>query len=134
MGKLKQNDWMGGGGFETVPGREGTGSGPAWTPAADVLEDGDGFTILVELPGLTLDDVTVELRDGRLLVFGKRPGTRPSGEVRHHVVERPNGPFARAFTLSRNVRPDDIRATLKHGLLTITLKKAGPRRRSIPIG
>jgi HSP20 family protein len=134
MGKLNQDDWMGVNGFDKGTAREGTGCGPAWTPAADVLEDEDGFTILVELPGLTLDDVTVELRDGRLLVYGKRPGTKRPGDTRYHVVERPRGTFARGFTLSRNVRPEDIRATLKHGLLTITLKKAGPRRRSIPIG
>ena len=134
MGKLNQSEWMGVNGFGKDTARDGTGSGPAWAPVADVLEGGDGFTILVELPGLTLDDVAVELRDGRLLVFGKRPAARLSGEVRHHVVERPTGPFARTFTLGRSVRPDDIRATLKNGLLTITLKKAGPRRRSIPIG
>lgn len=133
MGKSNQNPWMAAGGYDNGAGCEG-GSGAVWMPAADVLEDEGGFTIQVELPGMTLDDVTVELRGGQLLVFGTRSCPKRTERPRHHVVERPRGPFARAFTLGRNVQPGDIRAVLKHGLLTITLKKANPRRRSIPIG
>ena len=130
MGKFNRESWMDGAGFDDLA----RGGGPAaWVPAADVLEGEDGFTITVELPGLTLDDVTLELRGDRLLVYGRRPEAKPAGKTRHHVVERPTGPFARTFTLGSGVRSGDVAATLRHGLLTITLKKTGPRRRSIPV-
>jgi len=132
MGKYNRVSWMDDADFDDAAGRL---NGPAtlWQPTADVLESEDGFTLLVELPGMTLDDVTVELKGNQLVIFGRKPEEKQRGPVRHHVVERPSGPFARAFTLSSGVRPEDIAATLKNGLLTITLKKAGPRRRTIPV-
>jgi len=132
MGKFNTVSWTESAGFEDPTGRVG-GPGAAWVPTADVLECEDGFTIVVELPGLTLDDVTLELKANQLLVYGRMPDEKRPGKTRHHVVERPTGPFARAFTLGSGVRAGDIAATLRHGLLTITLKKSGPRRRSIPV-
>ncbi|MEF2230416.1 MAG: Hsp20/alpha crystallin family protein [Pseudodesulfovibrio sp.] len=132
MGKFNRVSWMEGAGFEDAAGRVG-GPSAAWTPTADVLESDDGFVIVVELPGLTLDDITLEIKGNQIILFGRTPDEKRPGGTRHHVVERPTGPFARAFTLDRAVRAGDVAATLRHGLLTITLKKAAPRRRSIPV-
>ncbi|MDD3312249.1 Hsp20/alpha crystallin family protein [Pseudodesulfovibrio sp.] len=133
MGKYNRVSWMDAADFDDTAGRLNR---PAilWQPTADVLESEDGFILLVELPGMTLADVTVELKGNQLIVFGHKPEEKQRGPVRHHVVERPSGPFARAFTLGSGVRAEEIAATLKDGLLTITLKKAAPRRRSIPVG
>lgn len=132
MGKYNRVTWMDDAGFDGGADRLRRPA-TTWTPTADVLESEDGFTIVVELPGLTLDDVTVEFKGNHLVIYGRAPETPHPGPTRHHVVERPTGPFARAFALGPGVRAEDIAASLRHGLLTVTLKKGAPRRRSIPV-
>jgi HSP20 family protein len=114
-------------------------TGCCWVPVADVMECVDGYVVQVELPGLTLDDVTVELKGRDLWVYGTTPDpdardperTRPT---RYQLLERPRGSFARRFSLAGSVGRTDIRAVLKDGLLTVTLRKSPVRRRTIPIG
>lgn len=106
--------------------------GCRWSPAADVLETEDAFTIVVELPGLTLDDVSLELRGKTLRIHGTGPDVTVGG-ARHHVVERPKGRFSRTFTLGFPMAESDVAATLGHGLLTITVTKPASRRRTIPV-
>lgn len=140
MGKLNAPPWAG---MADVEGRTVGGHGTAarwWSPVADVMERSDGFVITVELPGMTLDDVTVELRGSDLWVYGTAPGNDCGPVVRHHAVERPRGPFARRFALAGLVCPEggpgsgqNVRAVLKDGLLTVTLQKVRPVRRSIRI-
>ncbi|WP_419786469.1 Hsp20/alpha crystallin family protein [Pseudodesulfovibrio sp.] len=132
MGKFNRVSWMEGADFEeSANGLNGHPS--LWQPAADVLESENHFLIQVELPGMTLDDVTVELKGHQLVIYGRIPDAKQEGVFRHHVVERPVGRFARAFNIGSHVNPDDISATLKNGLLTLTLEKKEPRSRSIPV-
>ncbi|ADU61409.1 MAG: Hsp20/alpha crystallin family protein [Pseudodesulfovibrio sp.] len=145
MGKLNAPPWAGMADMEV---RTTGGHGVAarcWSPVADVMERADGFVITVELPGMTLDDVAVELRGSDLWVYGTTPADGCGAVVRHHAVERPRGPFARRFALagllvcsevgpgSGQATGQNVSAVLKDGLLTVTLKKVRPVRRSIRI-
>jgi HSP20 family protein len=110
----------------TAPGPQG------WVPAVDVCETADAFLITAELPGITRDQVHIELHDGRLTLHGRRDA-RVACE-QYHQVERGHGEFARTFTLPPSVDAGAIAADLKDGVLTITVQKRpedGPRRVAI---
>jgi HSP20 family protein len=110
-------------------------AGYVWEPAADVMETPVDFRVMLELPGVCREDVTVEARGRYLVIQGERPFARETGEGLYQVLERSYGPFSRRFALPRGVSRSEIRAVMKDGLLVIVVPKVGPERlhRRIPI-
>jgi HSP20 family protein len=108
-------------------------TGPqGWIPAMDLCETADAFILTAELPGITREQVRIDVREGRLTVQGRREA-RVACE-QYHQVERGHGEFARSFILPQAVDASNIVAELKDGLLTITVPKAadaGPRQVAI---
>jgi HSP20 family protein len=100
-----------------------------WAPAVDLCETADAFIVTAELPGLSRDQVRIEIHDGRLTIHGRRDARVPCEQ--YHQVERGHGEFARSFALPPTVDPEHIAADLRDGVLTITVTKGpdrGPRR------
>ena len=96
----------------------------AWTPALDVHEDKDGYTIRVEVPGMKREDIVVSLQDGALVISGERREEKITDETEVHRQERFYGKFSRALTLPTAVAGDKVKAAYKDGILTVTLPKA----------
>jgi HSP20 family protein len=113
--------------FGRLQGRE-----PAWNPPVDVYETADQYVLTAELPGLSRNDVQIELRDSELTIRGQRPipGVRPDA---YHRMERLQGPFARGFAFAEPVAADRISAELRDGVLTITVPKARTEARRIAL-
>lgn len=109
------------------------GKNSLWTPAADMVEDGENILIQVDTPGLSLEDITVELKECELRLYGRRRFEKDARKNVYHILERTCGPFARTFALPRNVSRDSVRAQLKDGVLTITISKPKPKRRTISV-
>jgi HSP20 family protein len=100
-----------------------------WTPAVDLCETADAFILTAELPGLTREQVRIEVHDGRLSIHGRRDARVPCEQ--YHQVERGHGEFSRTFVLPPSVDPEGIAADLRNGVLTIIVPKPpdpGPRR------
>lgn len=100
-----------------------------WAPAVDLCETTDAFIFTAELPGLSRDQVRIDVHDNRLTLAGRREA-RVSCE-HYHQVERGNGEFMRTFLLSHPVDADRVSADLADGVLTITVPKQpveAPRR------
>ena len=98
--------------------------GPAgWVPPIDVHETADAYVITAELPGLTKDDVHIQVSDGHLQLSGVRRDPGVSCEE-YHRVERGHGSFSRTFQMPLPVDPDGITADLRDGVLTVTCPKA----------
>jgi len=98
-------------------------SGPqGWAPAVDLCETSDAFVFTAELPGLTREQVRIEVRDNRLTLHGRREA-RVSCE-HYHQVERGHGEFCRTFVLPQPVNADAVNADLSDGVLTITVPKS----------
>lgn len=95
-------------------------------PVADVIESEHEYQILVELPGLERQDVSVEARGQELVVFGERRLERDTSGATFQVMERSYGCFARRFTFSMDVEGKEIRASMKAGLLVVVVSKARP--------
>lgn len=98
-----------------------------WTPEVDIWEDGDAYFIAAELAGLRLEDVSVQVEDGQLLLKGSRQYTFENGQ-RVHRVERSYGDFQRLFPLPSNLDLSRVSARMKDGILTIHLPKAESAR------
>ena len=112
----------------------GEGESPlagAFSPALDVEETEDGYTMHVELPGVKPEEVDVSLEENVLTVSGKRDFYDEKNADGFRRVERHFGSFHRAVRLPDRVDPDKVTAGYKDGLLTVTVAKAEsakPRR------
>ena len=109
----------------------------AWLPAVDVEESGDELVLTAEVPGMNPEVIGLRLENNVLTISGERDEERREGEEgkRYHVWERRYGSFQRSFTLPRTVRPDEIAAEYKDGILTVRLPKAvEAKSRRIQIG
>jgi HSP20 family protein len=95
----------------------------AWTPALDVQEDKDNYSVSLELPGLKREDIQVTLNDGALVISGERNSEKVAEGIEVHRQERFYGKFQRALTLSAPVAADKVKAHYKDGILTVTLPK-----------
>lgn len=99
-------------------------TGPSgWTPAVDVFEAHDRFVVMMELPGLTQDDVQLQHHEGQLTISGVRR-ERESPCEQYHRIERGHGSFSRSFQFPVPVDGEQITADLRDGVLTVTCPKA----------
>ena len=96
----------------------------AWSPATDIVERNNAFVLKVELPGLSKDDLTVTIQDNMLKIRGEKKQETEEKEPSHHRIERSYGAFQRCFTLGQAIRSDEIDASFKDGILTLTVPKA----------
>lgn len=94
-----------------------------WIPPIDVHETADEYVITAELPGLSRDDVQIQVHDGRVQISGQRREHKVPCE-QYHRVERGHGSFSRTFELPLAVRSDEVTADLRDGVLTIVCPKA----------
>lgn len=98
---------------------------PFWTPAVNVEETKDALILTAELPGMSIDDVEIEVENNVLSIRGEKKEEREEKEDRrYHVWERCYGSFERQFTLPRTVKTDEITAHFKDGVLYVEMPKA----------
>ena len=99
-----------------------------WQPRTDISETDAAYVVEVDLPGMTMHDISVQLEGTTVMIAGQRQST-PSGSIHQHPrIERPCGTFQRAFTLPTAVKRDEVQATYTNGVLTITVPKAEAAR------
>lgn len=99
-------------------------SAGTWAPPVDVFDTNEAIVLKVELPGLTPDDVEVEVDDNVLTVRGERRFTEDVEEGRYHRIERTYGQFSRSVSLPAGVKPDGITAAFTDGVLEVRVPKA----------
>ena len=111
-------------------------NGTMWAPQVSVAETADDLIFSAELPGMSREQVNIELEQNVLTISGEKVEERTEGEdPKYHLWERTYGSFRRSFTLPRTVRSEDIRADYENGILTIRLPKAPEAKsRRIQIG
>jgi HSP20 family molecular chaperone IbpA len=102
---------------------EQTRSEPTFVPASDIYETQDGLVLLLDMPGVDKDGVTITLDQRVLTITGKSARHAPSDFSLAHAEYR-DGTFERSFTISEAVDRERISASVKHGVLKLTLPKA----------
>jgi HSP20 family protein len=124
--------------FDTVFDTPRAGSGGAlrrWMPAMDLVESEDHFVLRADLPGMSEDDINIELEDGTLTVSGERKAEHESRGEGYHRVERAFGGFSRSLTLPKGTDGDAVSASFDRGVLEIRIPKPEERKpRRIEIG
>ena len=95
----------------------------SWEPLTDVWESSREWLVVLDLPGVSKEDLHVEVKDNRLNVWGKRPCPHVSERYESARIERPNGTFARAMDLPRDIDSESINAEFKEGVLTIRIPR-----------
>ena len=104
-----------------------------FTPTTDILETAEALVVLCDMPGVDDASVEVTVEKRILTVVGRTQASPPEGYRLVHREHRA-GDFRRTFRLSEAVNVDGIEATVKDGLLTVTLAKAeAERSRSIEV-
>ena len=122
--------------FNTWPFSQDEGGAitSSWYPACDVLEDKDSVKILMELPGVTAEDVKLSLENNLLSIRGEKRQQAEEGTERVHRYERSYGAFERSFALPTTVDSEKVSAVFQNGILTVTVPKAERARpREIPV-
>ncbi len=102
--------------------------GPALTtaynsPRTNIFENGDRFEVQAEVPGVEKDDLNIKIQGNYLEISGNRSVTPPEG-YKAHKNERSAATFSRSFTLPDDVDAEKVEATLKDGILYLSLPKS----------
>jgi HSP20 family protein len=108
-----------------------------WTPAVDLTETEGHYVLKADLPGLTDEDVHVEVENNVLTVSGERKAESEETHKGFRRVERSYGSFTRRLTLPEGVDADAIKATVTNGVLEVRIPKpeaVKPRKVEITVG
>jgi len=110
---------------------------PGWTPRLDIFERDGLFVLRADLPGMTKDDVKIEVNDGVLAIEGERKTDFKEEKGGVYRMERAYGTFFRAVPLPEAVKPELVKATFKDGVLEVTVPlpavNVAPKARRVEI-
>ncbi len=96
-----------------------------WAPPVDIYERDDALVLVVDLPGLSREDIDLHVEADALTLQGTRPRPDAGDTIRQ---ERPSGRFRRSFRIGLPVDADNARASYRHGVLEIIVPKTAPRK------
>jgi HSP20 family protein len=108
-----------------------------FVPPVDVYEDEHQIVLKLEIPGMKLEDLDIQLENNNLTVRGERKFEKEEKEENFHRIERRYGSFYRAFTIPNTVNPDSVKADYDAGVLRIQLEKraeAKPKQIKVQVG
>ncbi len=101
---------------------EPTREGVAFVPEVDISESEEGLVLYADMPGVTKDNLDIDIREGVLTVTGTVAPERDNLRLVHGEYEI--GGFQRRFTLGEKIDQEKIEAKLENGVLRLTLPKA----------
>jgi HSP20 family protein len=99
---------------------------PVWnarTPAVDVREQENEYLMEAELPGLTENDIELNVEDNILTLSSKKEESKEENKNGYLIRERCNSEFARTFVLPKDVDREKVKAEFKNGLLVVNIPK-----------
>ncbi|KAL5209799.1 hypothetical protein ABZP36_005422 [Zizania latifolia] len=95
----------------------------------DWKETPEAHVFKADVPGLKKEEVKVEVEDGNILqISGERSKEQEEKTDKWHRVERSSGKFMRRFRLPENSKPEQIKASMENGVLTVTVPKDEPKK------
>jgi HSP20 family molecular chaperone IbpA len=127
--KVREKQELSGAAEQTTPGL-------VFTPAVDIFETEKEITLLADMPGVTPDDLTIDLRDNTLTLTAD---IAPVDDLQEAVIirEYETGRYYRQFSLSELIDQGKINAKLNDGVLRLTLpkvEKATPKKIVVKAG
>jgi|GEM_PF-662940 len=98
-------------------------TGTRFMPASDIVETDKGYHVEVEIPGMSANDVDVELRDNVLIVKGEKKTENEENSKGILRRERYHGQFYRTLPFAQDLDLEKVSAKMKDGVLSIELQK-----------
>ena len=111
-------------------GRQGFGDARArrWVPAMDLVETEDALVLKADLPGLSREDVEIEVKDNVLTVSGERKAEHEEKADGFYRVERAFGSFSRSLALPDGIDAGQVAADFADGVLEVRIPKPAERK------
>ena len=94
-----------------------------WTPAVDLKETEEAYTLEADLPGLKKEDIELSVVDNLVTLKGERKQEEEVKDEGYHRIERQYGSFQRSLEIPGGFNADKITAEFKEGVLHVTLPK-----------
>lgn len=94
-----------------------------FAPACEILDEEKFYSISLDIPGLTKDEIDIEVKDNRLHITGERKATYNTEKDNVLRTERRYGKFSRVFSIPQNVNVEAIEAKFENGVLDLTIPK-----------
>jgi HSP20 family protein len=106
-----------------------------WTPDIEMFRRDNTIVVRADVPGMTKNDVTIEVTDGQLVLRGERKQEKEEKKEGYYRAERTYGTFYRTLPLPEGVKVEEAKAAIKDGVLEVTLPapKAEERKRTLTI-
>jgi HSP20 family protein len=102
--------------------------GRRWIPAMDLVETDNHLVLRADLPGLSEEDVNIEIKDGVLTVSGERKSEHEEKGEGFYRVERAFGSFSRSLTLPQGIDANAVSADFDRGVLEVKVPKPEERK------
>jgi len=99
-----------------------------WIPAIDLVETEGEFVLRADLPGLSEQDVDIELEDNVLTLSGERKSEHEEHKAGYYRAERSSGSFRRTLTLPEGVDAEAVTASFDRGVLEVRVPKPEQRK------
>ncbi|UCH81766.1 MAG: Hsp20/alpha crystallin family protein [Nitrospiraceae bacterium] len=96
----------------------------SYSPKVDVKEGDKEIKVLAELPGMDENDINVTLNRDSLTLRGEKKEEKEDSDKGYHRLERSYGSFCRTIPLPVEIESDNVSASYKKGILTITIPKS----------
>ena len=99
-----------------------------WIPAMDLVETDEHLVLRADLPGMSEEDVEIEIKDGVLTVSGERKAEHEEKQEGYYRVERAFGGFTRSLSLPQGIDAGDVTASFDRGVLEVRVPKPAERK------
>lgn len=94
-----------------------------WSPAVDLKETDQAYTLEADLPGLKKEDIELMVVDNMITIKGERKQEEKVEEKGYHRFERRYGAFQRSFEIPGGFDSEKVTAKFEDGVLRVTLPK-----------
>lgn len=95
-----------------------------FVPDVDLRETDQEFVLTATVPGMEKEDIDIDVTNDSITISGERKSEEEKPGERYHLREQSYGSFRVRYSLPADVRPDDVKAHYKNGILKVELPKA----------
>lgn len=98
-------------------------------PSVDIYEEGNDIIVKADLPGMTKEDIEVNLTDDAIVLSGEKKKEEKIEKKDYYRLERSYGAFKRSFALPEGAQTNKAKASFKNGVLEVKIPKTGEARK-----
>jgi len=101
------------------------------TPTIDIVDKKDTLILRSEMPGANKDNIKISIEEDRIHLSGKIEREKEEKKEDYYYSERAYSAWERTIPLPVNIKPNDVKATYKNGVLEVTLPKSEEAKKKV---